>query len=82
MRRQPYRIAIDIFCDGKDGEFRLHISAAYKKWFWSKTVESEELEVLKDTVVRALTQFGAVTRIQRFSPDFMDLVDDDAGPRK
>ncbi|HET9839200.1 MAG TPA: hypothetical protein VFR84_13265 [Candidatus Angelobacter sp.] len=71
MDRRPYWIAIDIMCNDKEsGEFLIHISATYRKWFWSKAVELEEVRLLKEIVVKALAEFGTVTRTQRFSPDF------------
>lgn len=61
FRQADTRLAIDIFTDDPElGEFRIHLTARRPKWFvLSKTVDTPELEALRDLVMHRLAEVGA-----------------------
>jgi len=60
------RLAIDIFCDDPEtGAYRIHLTSSTRGWLRQAVRDTPELEVLRETVVAALSEWlGYVPDVQ------------------
>jgi hypothetical protein len=77
FKKDDINLAIDICSDSKEGDFRIHLSAARVRWFGLSRRAAEdtpEVEALLDKVKQLLSEWAGNIAIVRTDRDFMEIV--------
>jgi hypothetical protein len=72
MRRAKELTRVHIQCDNKeDGLFRIQVYSSIRKWLHWKDIDLPEVERTNKTILVEIKKWGALKRVQKFTPDFI-----------